>query len=172
MTNDAPDPRLVFAKTPLGSDEMTQRALGLSNAARRVLILVDGRRRLLDITPFVRPGEIDGIVEELQALGLIVLAGIADALTDEELREREARQRETLRALQRALEGAFARELGKEGLVLDARVRDCVDLDVLRRLLRGAVETVERKRGQRCAERLLRTIRAQYARFSGRPKAR
>jgi len=169
--SNAPDPRLVFAKTPLGSDEMTQRALGLSNAARRVLILVDGKRRLLDITPFVRPGEIEGIVEELQALGLIALAGIADALTDEELRERERRQRDALRALQRALAGAFARELGQEGLVLDARVRDCVDMDVARRLLRDAVETVARRRGEKAAERLLRTIRTHYARFSGHPKA-
>jgi len=162
----APDPRLVFAKTPLGRDEVVQRDLGLSSSARRILILVDGRRRLLDLAPFARQGEIDAIVDELQARGLIALSGIADTITEDELEERSRRQRETLEALQAALAGAFVRELGAQGLVFDARVRDCVSLDVMRRLLREALDAVARERGERAIEPLLRTIRSHYARYA------
>jgi len=168
----APDPRLVFAKTPVGRDEIAQRVLGLSSSARRILILVDGRRRLLDLAPFARQGEIEAIVDELQARGLIALSGIADEITDDELEERARRQRETLEALQHALAGAFVRELGAEGLVFDARVRDCVSLDVMRRLLREALDAVARQRGERAIEPLLRTIRAHYARYAHHDRPR
>ena len=168
----APDPRLVFSKTPRGQDEVAQRVPGLSIFARRILILVDGRRSLRDLAPFARPGEIEHIVDDLQARGLIVLSGIADALTDEEIAEQARRERQALEGLQRALDGVFARELGAEGLVLDARVRDCVNLDLMRRLLREALDAVARERGPRAIEPLLRTIRAHYARYANRAGGR
>lgn len=163
---DGLDPRLVFAKTPQGSGAIAQRRDGLSAAARRVLILIDGRRRLMDLAPFVRPGDLEPIVEDLIARELIVLAGIADAPDQRELDERLRRERETIAQMKRALAGAFERELAADGLVLDARLRDCVSLEVMRRLLREAVDAIARHRGEDAAARLLARIRAVYREFA------
>lgn len=160
------DLRLVFAKTPRGSDAIARRDDGLSAAARRILILIDGRRRLMDLAPFARPGDLEPIVEDLQARELIVLAGIAEAPDEREIGERRRREREAIASMQRVLAGAFAHELGADGLVLDARLRDCVSLEVMRRLLREAVDTVARHRGEQAAQRLLARIRDVYRDFA------
>jgi len=163
MNSEEFDPRLVFAKTAAGVDEIAHRRHGLSSAARRILILIDGHRRLSDLPPFTRPGELGPVVHQLASLGLIALAGIADDPSPDELRERQRREREALTRLQMALRGEFERELGGDGLVLEARMRDCVSLDVLRMLLREAVDHVGRLRGREAADRLLAVIRPIYA---------
>lgn len=163
MTDEAYDPRLVFAKTAAGTEEITYRQHGLSSAARRILILIDGHRRLSDLPPFTRPGELEPLVDQLASLGLIALAGIADDPSPDEVRERQRREREALVHLQQGLRGEFERELGADGLVLEARMRDCVSLDLLRLLLREAVDQVARHRGRDAAERMLGVIRPIYA---------
>ncbi len=45
----------VFAKTPLGQQEIQQRSLGLPPLVRRLLVLVDGRRSGAELSVFV-PG--------------------------------------------------------------------------------------------------------------------
>lgn len=157
------DPRLVFGKTPAGVDEITRREHGLSSAARRILILIDGHRRLSDLPPFTRPGDLEPLVDQLASLGLIALAGIADDPSPEEVQQRQRREREALMHLQQRLRGEFERELGGDGLVLEARLRDCVSLDLLRVLLREAVDQVARQRGREAAERMLAVIRPIYA---------
>lgn len=163
---DALDPRLVFAKTPQGAGAIAQPGRSLSPAARRVLILIDGRRRLMDLSPFVRPGDLEPVVEDLLGHGLIVLAGIAEAPDPRDLEQGLQRERETVARMKRALAGAFERELAAQGLVLDARLRDCANLDVMRRLLREAVDVVARQRGEQAASRLLGRIRAVYQDFT------
>jgi hypothetical protein len=65
------DETLVFAKTPKGMAEVTQRAGGLSLQARRVLIMIDGDRSIGELAPLLREGEIDEVIELLQLRGLI-----------------------------------------------------------------------------------------------------
>jgi hypothetical protein len=168
--SDPLDHRLVFAKTPAGAAEIAERSSGLPGAARRILILIDGRRRLGDLPAFVRPNELDPIIEDLAARGFIVLAGIAEDAAEEELRERQRRQHESLVRLQGALAGVFERELGAPGLILDARLRDCVSLDVLRTLLREAVDTVQSRRGRAAADRVLAIVRPIYADYASGPR--
>ena len=52
------DPRLVYGKTAAGVSEVQHRAGGLSPPARRLLVLVDGRRPLAALPATVRPGEL------------------------------------------------------------------------------------------------------------------
>lgn len=163
MSHQGLDPRLVYAKTAAGVEEITARRQGLTSAARRILILIDGKRRLSDLPPFTRPGELDPAVDQLASLGLIALAGIADDPSPEEVRERQRREREALVRLQQGLRGRFEQELGTAGLVLEARMRDCVSLDLLRVLLREAVDQVARLRGRESADRMLAVIRPIYA---------
>ncbi len=70
---DSPASRLstVFAKTPQGQQEMQTRSLGLSPLARRVLVLVDGRRSASDLAAFVPAGAIEAPLDELLARGCI-----------------------------------------------------------------------------------------------------
>lgn len=49
----ARNPAAVFAKTPTGQEEIQRRALGLPPLARRLLVLVDGRRTVAELAAFV-----------------------------------------------------------------------------------------------------------------------
>lgn len=62
---------LVFHKTALGQREIEQLRHGLAPKMRRALILVDGTRSVRELAPKFRPGEVDAILEELQASGHI-----------------------------------------------------------------------------------------------------
>jgi hypothetical protein len=65
------DESLVFHKTALGQREIEQPSHGLEPRMRRALILVDGTRSVRELAPRFRPGEVDAILEELQAKGHI-----------------------------------------------------------------------------------------------------
>ena len=55
----------VFAKTAQGQQEIQARALGLASLARRVLVLVDGRRSGQDLAAFVPGDAIASCLSEL-----------------------------------------------------------------------------------------------------------
>jgi hypothetical protein len=69
------DATLVFQKTELGSREIGAPGGGLTPRLRRALIVVDGVKTVEDLAPLFRPGEIDTILEELQAGGFVTVAG-------------------------------------------------------------------------------------------------
>ena len=63
------DESLVFHKTALGQREVEKPADGLVPKLRRALVLVDGVRSVRELAPLFRPGEVDSILEELEASG-------------------------------------------------------------------------------------------------------
>ncbi len=65
------NPNTIFRKTELGNMEVASRKLGLRAELRRLLILIDGRNTAGKLAVFVRMPEIDMLLYELQALGLI-----------------------------------------------------------------------------------------------------
>jgi hypothetical protein len=65
------NPNLIFRKTDLGSAEVTGRKLGLRSELRRLLILIDGKSTVGRLATFVRDAEIETLLLELQALGVI-----------------------------------------------------------------------------------------------------
>lgn len=65
------DERLVFAKTSKGIAEVASRSGEVSLAARRVLIMIDGKRTVAELAPFAKPGEIGVICEQLEAQGFV-----------------------------------------------------------------------------------------------------
>ena len=72
------DETFVFHKTALGQLEIGNSSRSLAPKIRRALILVDGAKSVADLAPMFRPGEVDTILEELQASGHITLdAGVA-----------------------------------------------------------------------------------------------
>jgi hypothetical protein len=72
------DGKLIYAKTPKGIAEVAARSAQLSMTARRVLIMMDGKRTIDELAVLVRPGEIEGIIGQLEEGGLAQKAG-ADA---------------------------------------------------------------------------------------------
>lgn len=62
---------LVFAKTPKGVAEINARSGALTLQARRVLIMIDGRRPVAELMAVVRTGEFDGIMAALEQQGMI-----------------------------------------------------------------------------------------------------
>ncbi|UCE30910.1 MAG: hypothetical protein JSW68_12855 [Burkholderiales bacterium] len=148
------DLRLVYTKTDRGLTEVVERRLGLSPAARRMLILIDGRRALSSLPRFFRPGDVPRLIAELEAAGLVSLVGIDPAAAD------AFPEAQALERVRSKLARAFERELGASGRVLDARVRDCVSLEVMRAVLREAIDIVEARVGAEAARRLIERVRA------------
>ena len=80
--NDMPDLTLaVFAKTPLGQQEIQSRSMGLGPLVRRILILIDGKRSFVDLAPLLpKDSDVGVILEELLERGCVeVVAQLAAA---------------------------------------------------------------------------------------------
>jgi len=65
----------IFAKTAQGQQEIQSRSLGLTPLARRVLVLVDGKRSGQDLSSFVPGGEIGAPLSELLERECIAAVG-------------------------------------------------------------------------------------------------
>jgi hypothetical protein len=151
--------RRIYGRTPAGDAELAARELALSASARRLLVLVDGRRSAGLLSSFVRVGEFELLIGELLRGGLVEATGLAE-LPDEA--GRLARQLAETAALQTAkqrLQSLFEDELGPAGHVWDARVADSVNSEVLRRVLREGVDVVFYRNGEAAARRIVAAIR-------------
>ena len=70
----------VYRKTEAGVTEVQVRSLGLRAELRRLLILIDGSATLTRLAAFVRGTEIDLLIAELEAQGLITAVTIAPTM--------------------------------------------------------------------------------------------
>ncbi len=70
-------PQRIFSKTPLGTQEMASRSLGLTPLQRRVLILLDGKRSLADVAVLVPGHDVAELVEQLVAHACVVYSSDA-----------------------------------------------------------------------------------------------
>lgn len=64
-------PAVICLKTDKGRAEIAARSDALSPLQRRVLILVDGKKSVSDLSAFVRVGELEGALAHLLALGMV-----------------------------------------------------------------------------------------------------
>lgn len=142
---------------------MSALALELEHSARRILALVDARRSVGDLSRLARPGELGPVLAALERHGLVEVVALAAEPTEMQRRERERVEQAQLKAAKKALRSAFVAELGVAGRIWDARVADSVSLEVLRRVLREAIDVVEARRGEAAAQRLLAIVRPLFA---------
>jgi hypothetical protein len=71
----------VFAKTAVGQQEIPSRSLGLSPLVRRILVLVDGKRRGGELATFLAGvGDIDAVLKELLERGCIETVSVAKSV--------------------------------------------------------------------------------------------
>ncbi len=73
---------LVYAKTSRGVVEIGARTNALSPPARRVLILIDGKRTEAELSRVVKEGELEPIIVTLRGLGMIEEVGLTDLPDD------------------------------------------------------------------------------------------
>ena len=71
--------RSIYAKTAQGQQEIASRSLGLSPMARRVLVLVDGKRSGQELSTFVPGNEVSPQLTELLDRGCIEAVGTVPA---------------------------------------------------------------------------------------------
>ena len=67
----------IYAKTAQGQQEIQSRSLGLTPLARRILVLVDGKRSGQDLSTFAPGGEISAQLTELLSRVCIEAVGVA-----------------------------------------------------------------------------------------------
>lgn len=152
----------VFGRTRAGEREITARELPLGQSARRILMLIDGRRTVRELSRLARPGELDTVLALLDKHALVeVVATIAEP-TEGQRRALALQERERLRRLKVALRHMFAERLDTAGHIWDARIADAVNDDVLRRVLREAINTLQRRRGSEAARQALEQVRAAF----------
>lgn len=150
-----PDPRMVFAKTLAGSEAVRSRSHRLSLPARRLLMLLDGRRSLSQLPSIVRPGEVPTLLRELESQGMITLTGLVD-VDDPSTRVHPDIK---MAQVKRSLAGVFEQELGQQASVLEARVQDCVNLLVLRNVLREVIALVAQRKDADAADRIAALVK-------------
>lgn len=62
---------IIYAKTAKGRDEVAQRRGGLSSRHRSILIVLDGEKRVDSLLGLMPAAQVQTILDELAALGLI-----------------------------------------------------------------------------------------------------
>lgn len=138
------DENLVFQKTAAGAAEVAASALGLPARLRRALILVDGAKPVSELAPLFRAGEVDAILLDLQAKGLVALAGGALAQPAPEPAAGEhpaAVTPEQFEEVRRRAMREISDRLGPNGDTLALKIERCATPEELRVALREA-ETI------------------------------
>jgi hypothetical protein len=158
------DERLVYAKTAKGVAEVNARSGAVSLAARRVLIMIDGKRALADLAPLARRGELDSIIEQLEAQALIqqtqaapAVAGTAPADHTDELAE--DRLVASFEAVKRRAVRELSDRLGPDAEVMAMRIESCRNATDLRQRLHEAERLVAGMLGDAQAQEFLRALR-------------
>ena len=161
------DDRLVYAKTARGIAEVGTRSDAVSLSARRVLIMIDGKRTLAELAPLSSTGDIGPIVEQLEAQGMVQLVsagvptnpptdlGAADAAED----LAEERLVASFDAFKRRAVRELSDRLGPDAEVMAARIEHCRTTDDLRQRLLEAERIVAGMLGDALAQDFLRALR-------------
>ncbi|MGH1361511.1 MAG: hypothetical protein ACRBC3_22335 [Burkholderiaceae bacterium] len=153
------DAALIYQRTEKGEELMRAGARALGHVARRILPMIDGRRRVADLPENVRPGDLEAAITELQTLGLIRFTGRADPLDAQDLLAQQEADQILLSQVKNDLNGLFVREMGPPGEIWDARVADTVSMVVLRRVLREAIDVSYFRSGSEVARNLVEIVR-------------
>jgi hypothetical protein len=141
------DEDLVFQKSEAGAREMAAPAHGLSPKLRRALILVDGTKSVAQLAHLFRAGEVDAILLELQAKGLVLLPGGAIASAAPEPSPGAAQSPaaavtpEQFDEVRRRAMREVSDRLGPNGDTLALKIERCATPEQLRAALREA-ETI------------------------------
>jgi len=163
------DDRLVYTKTAKGAAEISSRSGAVSLAARRVLIMIDGKRTIADLSPLARTGEISIIIEQLEAQGLVQpahgappasappAAGPAPAEASDDASE--DRLVASFESIKRRAVRELSDRLGPDAEVMAVRIEHCRNTEELRQRLHEAERLVAGMLGDAQAQEFMRALR-------------
>lgn len=167
------DGSVVYAKTTKGVAEVAARSAQISMTTRRVLIMVDGKRTVDELAVLLRPGEIDGVIAQLESAGLIHRHTGSHALDVPTIGGRELDALPTTQgpatpedanpltldeAKRRAVRELTDR-LGPEAEALALRIESCRTIEDFRERVREAERLVSGALGAAAAADYLRALR-------------
>lgn len=166
------DGSLLFIKTPKGIAEVSLRGAQLAMTARRILIMVDGKRSVDDLAVLLRPGEIDSVIVQLEAAGLIqrvqhgtsidvpTVFGRDDALPPAPSgTSSEDPNPMTLDEAKRRAVRELNDRLGPDAESLAIRIEQCRTIEAFRERVREAERFVSAMHGTAAAQDYLRALR-------------
>ena len=61
----------IYRKTDKGKQEIADRSFGLESHVRRLLVMIDGQRDAVELSVYVRAGELESTLERLVAEGFV-----------------------------------------------------------------------------------------------------
>ncbi len=174
------DGTLVYSKTPQGIAEISLRSAQLPMTARRVLIMIDGKRTVDDLSILAKRGEIESAIASLESGGLIQRmsyhgsidvptiygrdneGGLTTAFSGPSTRagldERDPNPI-TLDEVKRRAVRALHDRLGPEGDPLAIRIEGCRTVEEFRNCVREAERTISIALGPAAAQDYLRALR-------------
>lgn len=170
------DGSIVYSKTPKGVAEIAARSVQLSMTTRRILIMIDGKRSVDELLPMVRPGELDGIISQLEGSGLIQRATVSGALDVPTINGRDAEfafppagpntvgidehaNPITLDEAKRRAVRELNDRLGPDAETLSIRIEQCRTIEEFRTRVREAERFVSLALGPTAAQEYLRALR-------------
>ncbi|MCD6732376.1 MAG: hypothetical protein LT103_02100 [Burkholderiaceae bacterium] len=145
----------VFQKTGKGADELRTRRHGLGPRLRQLLILVDGRRDIAELSRMLPGPELGEQLAQLEQGGFVArpfdagspqAGGIAPAASGPAAAP--AAGAEELRALRTRVTRALLDTIGPNGDDLAIRIERAHTIDELRALLPAVLSVVEACRGR------------------------
>jgi hypothetical protein len=174
--------KLVYAKTPKGTAEVAARGGGLTMAARRILIMIDGKRSLGELSAMLRSSEIDSVINLLETQGFIQRSSGAsggpptvfgNTRMDDPAREQPRETLEvntvgndsderpllTIEEAKRRAVRELNDRLGPEAEIMSVRLEQARTADELRDRLREAERLVAGLLGEAAAADYLRALR-------------
>lgn len=166
------DGSFVYSKTPKGVAEIAARSAQIAMNARRVLIMIDGKRTIDEVSVLVRPGEINSIIAQLESGGFIQRAsgsldvptvngrdtefGVVSGPNTGGLDERDGM---TLDEAKRRAVRELTDRLGPDAETIALRIEGCRTIEEFRSRVREAERIVAGALGANAAQDYLRALR-------------
>jgi hypothetical protein len=155
--------RGTFKKTAIGQQEIEQRAMGLRPALRRLLIVMDGKRTVESLFPLFRATELQILLDELLAFGMIeptetAMSFLPTAARD--VRDMQPLQPQQFAATRAAAAKSAEGLLGAGAKPFVAKILKCTNSSELRTAVSQVQLELIAKLGPDAATLYLETLRA------------
>jgi hypothetical protein len=173
------DGTVIYLKTPRGIAEISLRSAQLPMTTRRVLIMIDGKRTVDDLSILAKPGEIESAVVSLESSGLIQRASYPGSIDVPTLNGRDTDtglssslagpstsggldERDnpiTLEEVKRRAVRGLHDRLGPEADSLAMRIEACRSIEEFRTCVRQAERVIASALGSAAAQDYLKALR-------------
>ncbi len=172
------DGTIVYSKTPRGIAEVSLRSAQLPMATRRVLIMIDGKRTVDDLSILGKASDIENAISSLENAGLIQRSSYQGAIDVPTINGRDTEsglssalsgpttsgpidERDTItldEVKRRAVRGLHDR-LGPDADALSMRIEACRTVEEFRGRVREAERLISNTLGAGAAQDYLKALR-------------